>query len=407
MHLLDIRSIADNILQSQGLDGIIGRLYMQLVDSFRSPGDSDDASHLVEALRMMNTPELASRMVVWSQKHSKWLTPEGGANSLLEKVLNSKMNFSDRRTTACLVLGLAYPEYSVPPRDWIEIGKFLADFLDHFFALEARGEDQDGPIADAYEVLRHLGWGFSLDLDFANGHLLEGIRRSVKPNKPTRLRCNVIHFIFWLVDESEDLIKLEQAMQPDQWAEFSSDCAILGAEIAKDGDSRSKDCYFDVSLRMANSEIWRPDMVLAHGRTLERMPSGYMDSSLSECLMNEELIPSLQQLNDGAMITRLWLAVVWGCSFERLDNNLIDVIRAATLDVLRREGESAVKGFGSVITAKENTLLCRSSAAEYGESARRRQEILQELNEGGGRTHSTGGLLSFSPFFFSPSTSST
>lgn len=82
--------------------------------------------------------------------------------------------------------------------------------------------------------------------------------------------------------------------------------------------------------------------------------------------------------------------MVWRCSFEQLGTELVGILRAATLEVLRREGESAVEEFGGLISAKKTRITFRRSAAKYEESAQRRKAILdlQELMDEVERTSS-------------------
>lgn len=363
---------------SPGLDRIIFRLYNELNDSFCNPSSPQGYDNdFMLALRIMNTPQLAHRIVAWSK--AEWPTPPSWIDSqeiLFSSIMESSMGEMMKWSAARLTLRLACHGQS------FRSANHLIEFLDYHFLLEKYGEDHAEHIANAFQAFAGDSLRRPIKLHFIQGDLLEGIQRSVRPERPTRLRQNAEYFIYWIGRRRFDDLGL--AMEPRERAEFCSDFPVLGVDMLENPR---------VIFRMANSDVWRPHLSLAHWRALERLHSRCPELLLDQCLGNRTLIPSLWALEDGPTITKLWLRVVWRNSFEQLGVEIVDNIRWATLEILLRDGDTALDGFLALITPDQNQISAETDYGAVEHSVKQRSVILNQLWDEAGRLRKRHGKI--------------
>lgn len=401
--------VSDIIFCSSALDTIISRLYDQLNTSSAEFYSEDDVDSLLAALKMMNVPQVSSRLALWSETA---LTGEDVASPLVfhpqEKlfrtIMGSRITDMDKLSAASLVLQLAFQNQRFSP--YFKDPLYLMTFLDHHFGLERAGEHHAGSIADAFEATSSPFLHPPPDFDITQMNFLESMGGSLRGGKPIRLRLNSLFFINWIGSDNFDAAG--EAMEHHQRSEFCANFAAIYTNLRN--DHRYVTCYLQILLRMANSPIWRPYMRLTHWGTLELLYSRYPNlhlEPLNACLCNEGLIPSLSELDDGDVITKLWLRIIWRQPFETLSPKLINSIRTATLEVLRRDGEAAMDEFEGLINPGHDGFGAFMYAAQEGqdpekkESIRRRESMFQQLCDEAVRMLSPGPIAD-SPLSLGP-----
>lgn len=300
----------------------IGRIYEKLEQTFEDPsGDIDCA---LEALELIS----------YLHKY----VPCSKSQSLFHVIMQSMITGTQsqkRWKASCLVIKRACDE------DGFKDAEHILTFLNHYFELVPRCNENYEPIQNAFCALTHTSSALIDEalkrFDPTKPSFVCGISDVFRGNKPSKLHEDALLFLPFICDRwfnARSPIMDSVAMR-----KFSID---WGSVVDCLGSTQKiQKAALTVFLGMVNSPHWCPCIVPEKWMLLEHFPLISDDlQSFHRYINNPDLIAEIRDV-DNPMAMALWVGILWS-KYMELDPEVQKQLKQATEDIAHNEKEDCL-----------------------------------------------------------------